>query len=71
MSENRELSPRDIVLRRCGFRIHGRPNGSEPVWQLGHKLFTQTEALQYLEQEKAYEKCKAKSSAQVKRPAFT
>lgn len=37
--------PPDIHLRRHGFRIHARVKDTEPIWELGGKLYRQEEAL--------------------------
>lgn len=43
--EKRVFYPNDVLLRLQGFKIHGRPKGSEARWTKDGKLYLEKEAL--------------------------
>ena len=43
--ENREMWPKDMLLRKHGYTIHSRSEKGEAVWKKGGKTYTETVAL--------------------------
>lgn len=41
----------DQKLRRAGFKIHGRPEKGEPLWEREGKVYKESEARRLSEQE--------------------
>lgn len=43
--ERRDIHPLDTLLRKHGFKIHGRPRGSSPTWAKDGEVLIQEDAL--------------------------